>query len=93
MEHNGERQVKFVTKESEKRGSVMGLDFQASDVRKPLAAVWRIAVKGNVVRFGPLEKDNYIQNVDAGEKQMMRRNGRSYVLDVEFVQSFFQRRA
>lgn len=93
MEHYGEKQVKFVTKESEKRGSVMGLDFQASDVRKPLAAVWRIAEKGNVVRFGPLEEDNYIQNVETGEKQMMRKKGRSYVLDVEFVQSVFQRRA
>ena len=71
----------------------MGLDFQASDVRKPLAAVWRIAEKGNVVRFGPRDEDNYIQNVETGEKQMMRRKGRSYVLDVEFVQPVFPRRA
>lgn len=93
MEHHGEKQVKSVTKQSEQMGSVMGLDFQASDVCKPLAVVWRIAEKGNVVRFGPLEEDNYIQNVETGEKQMMRKKGRSYVLDVEFVQSVFQRRA
>ena len=93
MGHYGEKQVKFVTKESEEKGSVMGLDFQASDVRKPLAAVWRIAEKGNVVRFGPRDEDNYIQNVETGEKQMMRRKGRSYVLDVEFVQPVFPRRA
>ena len=32
------------------------MEFQVSEVKKPLAAVWRIAGKGNRVCFGPGEK-------------------------------------
>ena len=34
------------------------------DVQKPLAAVWRIADKGNLVQFGPNPENNFIQNVE-----------------------------
>ncbi len=44
----------------------MGLDFQVSDVQKPLAAVWRIAEKGNIVQFGPRVEDNFIKNTVTG---------------------------
>ena len=46
----------------------MSLGFQVSDVQKPLAAVWRIADKGNLVQFGPNPEDNFIQNVTTKRK-------------------------
>ncbi len=49
MGHWGSRGVNFKADES----GMMGLEFQVSDVAKPLAAVCRIAEKGNKVRFGP----------------------------------------
>ena len=65
------------------------MDFQVSDVRKPLAAVWRNAEKGNRVCFGPMEGDNYIENVESGKKVNMVRRGGSYVLPVEFLKQVF----
>ena len=59
----------------------MSLGFQVSDVQKPLAAVWRIAEKGNIVQFGPREEDNFVQNVKTGKKIHMVRKGRSYVIE------------
>ena len=56
--------------------------FEVCGVKKPLAAVWRIAGKGNRVCFGSEEGDNYIQNINDGRKMMMRRKGGSYVIDV-----------
>ena len=70
-----------------------------SDVQKPLAAVWRIAEKGNIVQFGPEALDNYTQNMSTKQKLPMTRKGGSYVLWAEFmigegkVESFFSRRA
>ena len=64
---------------------MMGMDFQVSDVRKPLAAVWRIAEKGNKVQFGPKDEDCFIQNILTGEKVGLKRKGGSYVMAVEFL--------
>ena len=64
---------------------MMGMDFQVSDVRKPLAAVWRIAEKGNRVQFGPNDEDCFIQNIITGEKVSLKRKGGSYVMAVEFL--------
>ena len=61
------------------------MEFQVSEVRKPLAAVWRIAEKGNRVCFGPAVEDNFVENIESGDKMFMRRVGGSYVLDVDFV--------
>ena len=61
------------------------MEFQVSEVKKPLAAGWRIAEKGNRVCFGPGEKDNFVENIESGEKMYLRRVGGSYVLDVDFV--------
>ena len=61
------------------------MTFQASDVQKPLAAVWRIAEKGNIVRFGPREEDNFIENVATGRKIQMIKKGGSYVIKADFV--------
>ena len=60
--------------------------FQATDVKKPLMAVKRIVEKGNIVHFGPEEKDNFIQNTATGDKLPLKPNGRgSYILEVDFV--------
>jgi hypothetical protein len=69
----------------EKKDKVMKLGFQISDVQKPLAAVWRIAEKGNLVKFGPKAEDNFIMNVKTKEIVPMTRKGGSYVLDAEFL--------
>ena len=82
--HYGKRDVTFEV-EGEFDVKLMGLGFQASDVRKPLAAAHRIVEKGNWVQFGPKPEDNFIQNVKTLEKVHMRKKGRSYVLDIEFV--------
>ena len=57
--HNGEKEAKFTTGG---RGPVMSLGYQVSEVQKPLAAVWRIADKGNLVQFaqGPPDQEGRI---------------------------------
>ena len=64
---------------------MMGLIFQVSDVRKPLAAVWRICQKGNRVCFGPDEEDNYIENKGTKKKVMLRQKGGSYIMKVTAI--------
>ena len=82
MGHYGERHATFkVGPES----SVMSLGFQVSDVRKPLAAVHRIAEKGNRVQFGPSDEDNFIQSIATGTKIYMIKKGGSYVIPAEMV--------
>jgi hypothetical protein len=61
------------------------MKFQVTEVKKALAAVWRIAEKGNYVRFGPKEEDCFIQNIETNKKIWMTRKGGSYVLKVEFM--------
>ena len=48
MELCGEKQINFKMSEL---SAVMGMNFQASDVKRPLAAVWRVAERGNLVQF------------------------------------------
>ena len=61
------------------------MKFQVCDVQRPLAAVWRVVQQGNVVQFGPTAEDNYIWDPQTQEKIMMRRKGRSFVLDADLV--------
>ena len=82
IQHWGEKQVSFVAGD---RDNVMGMNFQVCDVQRPLAAVCRIVDKGNIVKFGPRVEDNYILNPGTQEKIMLRRKGRSFVLDAELV--------
>ena len=82
MGHYGEKTATF---KAGGEGAVVSLGFQVSDVQKPLAAVWRIAEKGNIVQFGPDDKDNFIQNVDTKKKILMVRNGGSYVIQADYV--------
>ena len=65
---------------------VMKLRFQVADVRKPLISVHRISELLNFTRFGPGEKDNYIENAKTGDKMLLHKKGvGSYVLKVRFV--------
>ena len=82
MEHYGERRVRCSVKGMEAPVSML---FQVSDAKNPLASVARITEKGNIVQFGPEEGDNYIFNPDTEEKVMLRRKGRKFVLDVNFL--------
>ena len=63
------------------------MGFQVCGVKKVLAAVWRICEKGKV-QFGPEDKDCFIQNIRTEERVPLRREGGSYVLDVEFCEVF-----
>ena len=89
MAHYGTKRVLL-----DNGGEVLAMTFEASDVRKPLAAVWRIAEKGNRVQFGPSEGDNFIENVSTGKRIAMVRKGGSYVVPASFVaDSSFQGQA
>lgn len=78
IQHYGEKTIHFKAGDNDK---VKGMRFQVCDVQRPLAAVWRMVEKGNVVRFGPKVEDN----PDTQEKVMLRRKGRSFVLDAEMM--------
>ena len=82
MGHYGEKTATFKAGIDQ---AVVSLGFQVSDVQKPLAAVWRIVEKGNVVQFGPKEEDNFIQNVESRKKILMVRKGGSYVIEADYV--------
>ena len=82
MGHYGEKTATFWAGGAE---SVLSLGFQVSDVQKPLAAVWRIAEKGNVVQFGPRDEENFIRNVESGKVINMVRKAGSYVIEVDYV--------
>jgi hypothetical protein len=61
------------------------LTFQATDVKKALAAVWRVCEKGNLIQFGDEPEDCFIKNKKTDRTIFMRKKKGSYVLDVEFV--------
>ena len=82
MGHYGAREATFKT---QKEKTIMSLGFQVSDVQKPLAAVWRIAEKGNLVQFGPRPEDNFIRNIQTNQQVQMVRKGGSYVIEADFV--------
>ena len=82
MLHDGEKNVTFRDKES---GETLGMTFQVTEVRKPLAAVWRLTEKGNVVQFGPEEHQNFVLNLRTNKKIRLHRRGGSYVLKVEHM--------
>jgi hypothetical protein len=49
-------------------------------------SVKRIVEKGNVVHFGPGERDNYIENKETKDRIELKPNGRgSYLMEVNFV--------
>ena len=84
MGHYGERRVRCGI---EGLSSPVSMLFQVSDARNPLASVARITEQGNVVQFGPKDADNYIYNPKTNEKIQLRRKGRKFVVDVNFLAS------
>ena len=89
MKNHGAVQAKF-----ENEGKPMSMSFHATSVKKPLGAVCRIAERGNIVRFGPGPKDNYIENITTKEKIFMKRERGTYVLEIDLQDnaSVFARR-
>ena len=83
MGHYGERTARFKVKGQDT--GIMSLNFQMSDVQKPLVAVRRITERGNTVQFGPRDEDNFIKNGTTGSKIMMTRKGGSYVIPAEMM--------
>ena len=44
------------------------MTFQVTELRKALAAVWRLAENGNIVQFGLEEHHNFMKNIATGKK-------------------------
>ena len=82
MAHYGEKRVHCAF---EGLSAPVSMTFQVSDARNPLASVARITENGSIVQFGPKEEDNYIYNPQTAEKVMMRKKGRKFVLDANFL--------
>ena len=82
MRHLGEKDVTFRDKLS---GEVLGMTFQVTEVKKPLAAVWRLVEKGNLVQFGPSDAQCFIQNLQSGRRIPLHKRGGSYILKMEYV--------
>jgi hypothetical protein len=85
--HHGSRETVFKTQvtaeDKSAEDKLMGMGFEVCDVKKALAAVWKICEKGNLGQFGFLEGESFITNKKSGEKVFVKRKGGSYVLDVE----------
>jgi hypothetical protein len=91
MKNYGAVKVKF-----QNEGRNRAMNFHVTDVQKPLGAVCRIADKGNYVCFGPGAGDNYILNIESGEKIWMKRERGTYVIEADYEvgdeESVFPRR-
>jgi len=89
MQNYGALKVEF-----ENAGKPMQMNFHATSVKKPLAAVCRITDCGNKVCFGPEPGDNYIMNISTKERIYMKRERGTYVLEVDLKDksSVFPRR-
>ena len=61
-----------------------GMKFNVANVQKPLASAAKVTQAGNRISMGPKPEDNFIQNVDTGDKIELRVEKGTYVFDVEF---------
>ena len=84
IEHYGEKKVALRAGDAGKE-KIIGLPFQACNVKRPLAAVRRICEKGNIVQFGPKEADNFIMNVSTRDKVMLKQERGQYVMEATIV--------
>ena len=82
MGHYGERQVVCGV---QGLSAPVAMKFQVSDARHPLASVARITEQGNIVQFGPQPQDNYIYNPLTDEKVLLRKKGKKFIMDVNFL--------
>ena len=71
---HGKKAVKEYTKE----GSDICMDIQIADVKKTLESVGRLCEAGNTVVFD--DDGSYVENKRTGEKAMLVKERRSYVL-------------
>ena len=79
LKNYGEKNIKFKTADD----TVGSMTFQATDVRKPLAAVSKIVSKGNLVVFGA--NGSYIKNIKTGKCiDLVEENG-TYHIAVEYM--------
>ena len=76
IEHHGSRRVII----SSVTGKKLSMNFQVTDVQKPLLAVSRLIEQGNIVQFGKLPGHSFIQNIASGEKLLLERRGNSWVI-------------
>ena len=77
--HHGERKVALRTDDNR----LIGLPFQVCDVKKPLVSVKKICERGNVIQFGPKEEDNFIKNIQTGEKIWLIEENGQYMMEVK----------
>ena len=64
-------------------GPINSMNFQCTNVRKPLASVSRIVAKGNRVVFD--NDESYIENKRTGKKVKLELEGGTYVMNVELL--------
>jgi hypothetical protein len=78
MANKGQKEIKMKI-----NGKIASMVFQATDVRKPLAAVSRIVEKGNTVVF---DSDNsYILHKASGTRTPIDLENGAYVINVEYL--------
>ena len=82
MAHYGSKQGRFCKKDSDD-SQVMSLNFEVTDVTRPLVAVRRIVEHGNDVCFD--EHGGRIVNRAKGTSIPLERKGGCYVLNVELL--------
>jgi hypothetical protein len=82
IKHYGEKKVALQTGEKKR---IIGMPFQACDVKRPLASVKKICEKGNIVQFGPTVNDNFIMSVTTGEKIWLSVEKGQYVMEAALV--------
>ena len=61
-----------------------GMRFNVAKVKRPLASAAKVVQAGNRIQMGPRPEDNYIQNLETGEKIAIRVERGTYVFDVEY---------
>ena len=83
MAHYGSKQVKFCKGGGDGDGQIMSLNFEVTDVTRPLVAVRRIVEHGNDVCFD--ESGGRIVNRAKGTSIPLERKGGCYVLSVELL--------
>lgn len=87
MPNRGEKRVKFRTADREGQcDNLSSIQFQVTDVNKPLAAVSKILDKGNSVLFTREGKGSCIINDVTGERIYLTEEKGVFVLDVEFFE-------
>ena len=87
MTNKGKKLVHFRTGDAK---DVKAMEFQVTQVKKPLASVKKIVEKGNVVVFA--RDGSYIQGPDGRKTPLVEHNG-TYALDIKYAVEGFTRPA